>query len=89
MAGIGPGLMILALFMSYLILWALLKGNREGLTGEDESGMSFAEKLRNTWSLMPILLLIGGIIFSIYGGLASPTEAAAVGVVLSMVIARF
>lgn len=89
MAGIGPGLMILALFMSYLILWALLKGNREGLTGEDESGMSFAEKLRNTWSLLPILLLIGGIIFSIYGGLASPTEAAAVGVVLSIVIARF
>lgn len=89
MAGIGPGLMILAMFMSYLILWALLKGNREGLTGEDESGMSFAEKLRNTCSLVPILLLIGGIIFSIYGGLASPTEAAAVGVVLSIVIARF
>ncbi|TDV97828.1 tripartite ATP-independent transporter DctM subunit [Halomonas alkaliantarctica] len=89
MAGIGPGLMILAMFMSYLILWALLKGNREGLTGEDESGMSFVEKLRNTWSLVPILLLIGGIIFSIYGGLASPTEAAAVGVVLSIVIARF
>lgn len=89
MAGIGPGIMILAMFMTYLILWALLKGNREGLTGEDESGMSFAEKLRNTWSLMPILLLIGGIIFSIYGGLASPTEAAAVGVVLSIIIARF
>nr|WP_218927621.1 TRAP transporter large permease subunit [Halomonas glaciei] len=89
MAGIGPGLMILAMFMSYLILWALLKGNREGLTGEDESDMSFGEKLRNTWSLVPILLLIGGIIFSIYGGLASPTEAAAVGVVLSIVIARF
>ncbi|OJA05806.1 TRAP transporter large permease [Halomonas sp. QHL1] len=89
MAGIGPGLMILAMFMSYLILWALLKGNREGLTGGDESGMSFVEKLRNTWSLVPILLLIGGIIFSIYGGLASPTEAAAVGVVLSIVIARF
>jgi tripartite ATP-independent transporter DctM subunit len=89
MAGIGPGLMILAMFMSYLILWALLKGNREGLTGEDESDMSFAEKLRNTWSLVPILLLIGGIIFSIYGGLASPTEAAAVGVVLSIIIARF
>ena len=89
MAGIGPGLMILALFMAYLVLWALLKGNRDGLTGADESDMSFAEKLRNTWALVPILLLIGGIIVSIYGGLASPTEAAAVGVVLSMIIARF
>ncbi|PAU77217.1 TRAP transporter large permease [Halomonas salipaludis] len=89
MAGIGPGLMILALFMSYLVLWALLKGKRAGLTGHDESSMSFAEKLRNTWALVPILLLIGGIIVSIYGGLASPTEAAAVGVVLSIVIARW
>ncbi len=89
MAGVGPGLMILAMFMTYLVLWALLKGNRNGLTGADESGMSFVEKLRNTWSLVPILLLIGGIIVSIYGGLASPTEAAAVGVVLSMVIAHF
>ncbi len=88
MAGIGPGLMILAMFMTYLVLWALLKGNRAGLTGADESGMSFVDKLRNTWSLVPILLLIGGIIVSIYGGLASPTEAAAVGVVLSMIIAR-
>ncbi len=88
MAGVGPGLMILSLFMSYLIVWALLKGKRQGLTGEDESSLPLAQKLRQTWSLIPILALIGGIIFSIYGGLASPTEAAAVGVVLSMLIAR-
>ncbi|EWG99402.1 TRAP transporter large permease [Halomonas sp. BC04] len=88
MAGIGPGLMILALFMGYLILWSLMKGNRQGLTGDDESSMPLAEKLRHTLSLIPVLLLIGGIIVSIYGGLASPTEAAAVGVVLSIVIAR-
>ncbi|RDB43029.1 C4-dicarboxylate ABC transporter permease [Halomonas sp. DQ26W] len=88
MAGIGPGLLILTLFMTYLILWSLLKGNRLGLTGKDESSMPLAEKLRHTLSLIPVLLLIGGIIVSIYGGLASPTEAAAVGVVLSIVIAR-
>ncbi|CAM4156275.1 TRAP transporter large permease subunit [Vreelandella rituensis] len=89
MAGIGPALLILALFIGYLVLWALLKGNREGLTGHDESSMPLGEKLRNTWALVPILILIGGIIGSIYGGLASPTEAAAIGVVLSIVIARF
>ncbi|WP_447894484.1 TRAP transporter large permease [Vreelandella sp. GE22] len=89
MAGIGPGLMILALFMSYLIIWALVKGKQSGLTGADESDMRLGEKLRNTLALMPILLLVGGIIVSIYGGLASPTEAAAVGVVLSIIIARF
>nr|WP_220127931.1 TRAP transporter large permease subunit [Halomonas kenyensis] len=89
MAGIGPGLMILALFMTYLIIWSLVSGNRRGLTGTDESSMSLGQKLRQTLELLPILLLIGGIIVSIYGGLASPTEAAAVGVVLSMLIARW
>jgi len=89
MAGVGPGLLILSLFMAYLIAWALLTGNRKGLTGQDESSLPLAQKLRQTWSLLPILALIGGIIFSIYGGLASPTEAAAVGVVLSMLIARW
>ncbi|MFG6667617.1 TRAP transporter large permease [Halomonas sp. HNIBRBA4712] len=88
MAGVGPGLMILALFMSYLILWSLIKGRRAGLTGADEADMPLGEKLRNTLALVPILALIGGIIASIYGGLASPTEAAAVGVVLSIIIAR-
>ncbi|MEC9482317.1 MAG: TRAP transporter large permease subunit, partial [Halomonas sp.] len=38
--------------------------------------------------LIPLLLLIGGILGSIYGGFASPTEAASAGVVLSMLIAR-
>ncbi|MFP4138426.1 MAG: TRAP transporter large permease [Halomonas sp.] len=89
MAGIGPGLLILALFTAYLVLWALFSGNRLGLTGRDESSLPFSRKLRQTLSLLPILGLIGGIILSIYGGLASPTEAAAVGVVLSMIIARW
>lgn len=89
MAGIGPGLLILSMFMAYLIVWALWVGNRQGLTGGDEPPMTLLEKIRNSWELVPILLLIGGIIGTIYGGLASPTEAAAVGVVLSMLIARW
>lgn len=89
MAGVGPGLLILALFSTYVILWSLLKGNRQGGTGRDESSMPLREKLRNTLALLPILVLIGGIIVTIYGGLASPTEAAAVGVVLSLLIARW
>lgn len=89
MAGIGPGLVILSLFTGYLVIWSLLSGNRRGLTGQDESRLPLRQKLRQTLELVPILLLIGGIIVSIYGGLASPTEAAAVGVVLSMLIARW
>ena len=89
MAGVGPGLMILALFMVYLITWSWISGNPRGVTGQDESGMPLGQKLRQTLELLPILLLIGGIIVTIYGGLASPTEAAAIGVVLSILIARW
>ena len=89
MAGVGPGLMILALFMVYLITWSWVSGNPRGVTGQDESGMPLGQKLRQTLELLPILLLIGGIIVTIYGGLASPTEAAAIGVVLSILIARW
>jgi TRAP-type C4-dicarboxylate transport system permease large subunit len=39
--------------------------------------------------VIPFIVLIGGTIGSIYSGLVTPTEAAAVGCVLAMVIARF
>ncbi|WP_110692733.1 TRAP transporter large permease [Salinicola halophyticus] len=88
MAGVGPGLLLLALFMIYLVIWSLTAG-RNGGAGHAETPMPFLDKVRNSWRLIPLLVLIGGILGSIYGGVASPTEAAAVGVVLSMVIARF
>ncbi|WP_110657470.1 TRAP transporter large permease [Salinicola halimionae] len=87
MAGIGPGLLLLALFMIYLVVWSLTAGKNGG-AGDAETPMPFLAKVKNSWRLIPLLVLIGGILGSIYGGVASPTEAAAVGVVLSMVIAR-
>ncbi|NWO55740.1 TRAP transporter large permease [Chromohalobacter israelensis] len=86
-AGVLPGLLLLGLFMAYLVGWSLLVGNRQGRAGEGAAHMPLGQKLRNSAQLIPLLLLIGGILGSIYGGLASPTEAAAVGVVLSMAIA--
>nr|WP_300309988.1 TRAP transporter large permease subunit [Halomonas sp.] len=87
-AGIGPGLLLLGLFMAYVIGWALLVGNKQGKVGETVAPMPMARKLRISLQLLPLLALIGGILGSIYGGIASPTEAAACGVVLSMLIAR-
>ncbi|MBZ9539103.1 TRAP transporter large permease [Modicisalibacter tunisiensis] len=87
-AGIGPGLLLLALFMTYLVGWSLLVGERQGRAGRREAATSFGEKLRGSLQLIPLLILIGGILGSIYGGFASPTEAASAGVVLSMLIAR-
>ena len=48
--------------------------------------LSFAEKIWGTRTLIPVLLLIIGVIGSIYSGVASPTDAAAVGVVLALCV---
>ncbi|MFT7365205.1 MAG: C4-dicarboxylate transporter DctM subunit [Marinobacter psychrophilus] len=80
-AGILPGIMLMLLFGGYVMIWSLLNPN--GIpTGEAEH-LSFRAKLRRSRPLIPVMLLIVGVIGSIYGGLASPTESAAVGVALA------
>ena len=80
-AGILPGIMLMLLFSGYVMIWSLL--NPDGIpTGEAEH-LSFHAKLRRSRPLIPVMLLIIGVIGSIYGGLASPTESAAVGVALA------
>jgi len=84
LAGVGPGLMMLALFMGYVIVWALL--NKDKMPPQSVNQFSLADKIKGARTLVPILLLIGGVIGSIYAGVASPTDAAAVGVFLSLVL---
>ncbi|MEM6423310.1 MAG: TRAP transporter large permease subunit, partial [Pseudomonadota bacterium] len=81
LAGVGPGIMMLGLFMGYVAVWALLNPSRMPVA--EEAAMSFGEKLAASRTLIPVVLLILGVIGSIYAGLASPTDAAAVGVALS------
>ncbi|MGM0984210.1 MAG: TRAP transporter large permease [Pseudomonadota bacterium] len=85
MAGIFPGLLLISLFAAYLMLWSWRFPDK---IPPAETGLPLGEKLRRTRRLIPLLALIVGVIGSIYAGLASPTEAAAVGVVLSLLLAR-
>ncbi|MFC3285220.1 TRAP transporter large permease [Litchfieldella rifensis] len=84
-AGILPGLLLISLFAAYLMLWSWRYPHKVPAADEHTS---FREKLRRSKRLIPMLGLIVGVIGSIYAGLASPTEAAAVGVVLSLLLAR-
>jgi tripartite ATP-independent transporter DctM subunit len=84
-AGVVPGIVLAGLFMGYVIIWSLLNPRK---MPPPEERLSWPEKLRAMRSLLPVLLLITGVIGSIYGGFASPTEAAVVGVALSLVLAR-
>ncbi|GAA3551566.1 TRAP transporter large permease subunit [Zobellella aerophila] len=86
MAGVFPGLMLISLFAAYLMFWSWRNPSR--VPPADER-TTLGEKIRRSRKLIPMMGLIVGVIGSIYAGLASPTEAAAVGVVLSLVLARF
>ncbi|MCZ7642276.1 MAG: TRAP transporter large permease subunit [Pseudorhodoplanes sp.] len=82
-AGVLPGAMLAFLFMGFIVVWALL--NRDRMP-PPEPATSFANRIVATRRLIPIVLLIAGVIGSIYGGLASATEAAVVGVFLSLAL---
>ena len=82
-AGVLPGLLLVVLFMGYVMIWSLL--HPEGVPSE-ESRWTWREKLFAIRHLAPVMLLIAAIIGSIYAGIASPTEAAALGVVFALLL---
>ena len=91
LAGALPGLILILLFMLYTVVWSLIKGRTQGVV--DDVSYSFKDKILALKKLIPIALLIGGVLGSIYQGIATPTEAAAFGVlgalILSMILGSF
>jgi len=84
MAGILPGLFLAALFMGYVALYSKFSSKWQPI---DEPKLTFAEKVKNSRFLIPVLLLILVVIGSMYLGVATATEAAAFGVVGSLILA--
>jgi tripartite ATP-independent transporter DctM subunit len=82
-AGVVPGLMLMGLFMAFVGTWSLL--NRDKVPPPDSS-YTWGERFEALGRLGPILALILGVIGSIYFGIASPTDAAAVGVALALLL---
>jgi C4-dicarboxylate transporter, DctM subunit len=84
-AGALPGLLLMVLFMGYTMVWALL--NKDELPSNASDRVPFIVKLKALKQLLPIVALIGFVLGSIYGGLTTPTEAAALGVFGSLFLA--
>jgi tripartite ATP-independent transporter DctM subunit len=82
-AGIIPGIMIALIFMSYVIIWSLI--NKKKMPKVLEK-YSFLEKMKRSQQLLPVILLILGVIGSIYTGIATATEAASLGVVGALIL---
>jgi len=83
-AGIVPGLVLAALFMGYIAVWAILC--REQVPAGDTE-VSFGEKLRRSRFLFPVVCLILTVLGSIYLGFATATEAASFGVLGALLLA--
>ncbi|MEI6704363.1 MAG: TRAP transporter large permease subunit [Deltaproteobacteria bacterium] len=83
LGGVFPGIMLAALFSGYIIVWALLN---PGKVPEISGRTSLLEKLRASIDLIPVVLLIILVLGSIYTGIATATEAAAFGVVGSLIL---
>ncbi|MBI3371332.1 MAG: TRAP transporter large permease subunit [Betaproteobacteria bacterium] len=82
-AGVLPGIMLMLMFSGYIAAWALLHPER---TPPRSIRMGLRQKLWEARFLIPAILLIASVIGSIYSGIASPTESAALGVVGSLIL---
>ncbi|MBE3638184.1 TRAP transporter large permease [Mangrovicoccus algicola] len=84
LAGLMPGLMLVGLFMAWSI-WSTWKtGDATALSA---GRYSWRERLEILPRVLPFLAIIAGVLYAMYGGIATPSETAAVGAILCLVIA--
>jgi tripartite ATP-independent transporter DctM subunit len=83
MAGIIPGLLLALSFMIYVAVYALLNPDR---LPKDETKTTLRELFVGLLQLGPVVLLIGFVVGSMMFGFATPTEAAAMGVLGALLI---
>lgn len=86
LAAIVPGLMLAVLYIAYVVVLCARKPSLAPLAPEDELEMSFVEKLLMVRALVLPLGLITVVLGSLYLGIATPTETAAIGVLGALII---
>lgn len=84
LAGIIPGVLLSLGFMGYIAIKTSL--NPSLLPKGDETRASWPEKMKGLIKISPALLLILGVLGSLYMGFASPSEAAVLGVAGALII---
>ncbi len=85
MAGIVPGVVLSAMFAAFVVAYAMLWPEAAPRVREDQG--TFVEKLRSIYEVAPVALLIVVVLGSMYVGIVTPTEAAALGSLVSLLLA--
>jgi len=92
MAGIGPGIFLVLMFTLYSVVFALRQKNQRGgsntghNTEQRPTRASFNERYQATLRASPIFLLAAIVLGGIYGGVFTPTESAAIGLISALII---
>jgi tripartite ATP-independent transporter DctM subunit len=87
LAGILPGIMLGLIFILYVIFHCWRHPEAAPLTAADEGTLTLREKLATLRGLALPFLIAGGVLGSIYAGIATPSEAAGVGVIFAIIAA--
>jgi tripartite ATP-independent transporter DctM subunit len=85
MAGVVPGLILALLFALFIVGYALIWPEAAPRVAEDRG--SLRDKLRALREVLPVAILIAVVLGSMYLGVVTPTEAAALGTLVSLVLA--
>ena len=84
LAGVMPGLMLTGLFMLWTIFIIWKRGFRSHAI---DFRYSWKEKFQSIPKIAPFILIIFGVMYTLYGGVATPSEAAGVGAALCVIMA--
>ena len=85
LAGIVPGVLLAVLFMIFILIISIIRPELSG----DKSLVSWKERIVVVKDLFPLGFVFIVVIGSIYLGFATPTEAAALGVIAALIIAAY
>jgi C4-dicarboxylate transporter DctM subunit len=84
LAGVIPGLLLVGLFMAWSLYSTWRSGDAALLSSKT---YSWSQKFEILPRVLPFLAIIIGVLYAMYGGIATPSETAAVGALLCLMIA--
>ena len=84
LAGVVPGFLLMGLFMAWSIYATWAAGGRSAMP---QTSYSWRERLEILPRVLPFIAIILGVLYTMYGGVATPSETAAVGALLCLIVA--
>ncbi len=83
LAGLIPGLMLTGLFMA----WSIYAASRAGYDFSDRREVTWGQRFSILPRVLPFITIIVGVLYVLYGGVATPSEAAGVGAAFCILLA--